>query len=98
PGWFVAFPEGASASYVGRGKCVQCHQAEHGRWEGSHHAQSMSRATPETVLGDFGDQDFGYDGQVSRFSREGDKFFVTTDGPGGKPGKFKVSYTFGVEP
>src|SRR5947208_5153851 len=96
--WFVAFPEGASASYVGRGKCVNCHQAEFHRWEGSDHDKAMDLATPATVLGDFDDQEFTYHGQVSRFTREGDRFFVATDGPGGKPGRFQVSYTFGVKP
>jgi len=58
----------------------------------------MDVATPETVLGNFDQQQFDYHGLVSRFSREGDKFFVTTDGPDGKPCRFEVSYTFGVEP
>jgi predicted CXXCH cytochrome family protein len=96
--WFVAFPAGASAAYVGRGKCIDCHRAEHHRWKDSHHDKAMDLATADTVLGDFSDQELAYDGRTSRFTREGDKFFVSTDGPGGKPGKFEISYTFGVEP
>ncbi len=96
--WFIAFPEGVQATYVTRGKCIECHKAEHHAWQGSHHDKAMDQATPEFVLGNFDNQEFAYDGRVSRFTREDDKFFVTTDGPGGKPGTFRVSYTFGVEP
>ncbi len=35
---------------------------------------------------------------VSTFFREGEKFFVTTDGPSGNMETFEIKYTFGVRP
>ena len=78
--------------------CVQCHAAEARVWSQSHHAKAMARATSQTVLGDFGGVDFEHKGVVSRFFRKGDRFFVRTEGPDGKPADFEVAYTFGVDP
>jgi len=95
--WWNCFPQGTKATYAGQGKCIQCHQPQHRRWHGSHHDQAMDLATPETVLANF-DQQFNYHGIDSKFTREGDKFFVETDGPDGELQKYPVKYTFGVEP
>jgi predicted CXXCH cytochrome family protein len=96
--WWLAIPESATAKYVGRGTCVKCHQTQHDLWHGSHHDKAMDFANSETVLGDFNGSEFAYHGVTSRFTREGEKFFVTTDGPDGKLQKFPIKYTFGVEP
>ena len=58
----------------------------------------MQHATPETVLGDFDDARFSFQGVESRFFRRDGRFFVRTDGPDGKLADFEVKYTFGVEP
>ncbi len=58
----------------------------------------MQHATPATVLGDFDDARFSFQGVDSRFFRRDDRFFVRTDGPDGKLADFEVKYTFGVEP
>ena len=58
----------------------------------------MQVATPETVLGDFDNATFTYNGIVTTFSRRGDDFFVTTDGEDGKLTQFPVPYVFGVYP
>ena len=67
-------------------------------WRSSQHALAMQEATAETVLGDFDDASFTHAGVTSRFFRRDGKFFVTTDGPDGKPGEFEIRYTFGVYP
>ncbi len=36
-----------------------------------------------TVLGDFGDVTFGHGGQVTRFFRDGPRFLIEAEGPGG---------------
>ncbi len=84
--------------YAGSEACAGCHQSEFDAWQGSHHDRAMQRATPDTVLGDFNDARFRYNGIESRFYRRDGRFMVRTDGPDGKPGDYVIAYTFGVEP
>jgi Flp pilus assembly protein TadD len=92
----VSAPQGPA--FVDNSTCVQCHQAEGRAWSSSHHAKAMARATPTTVLGDFGGVDFEHKGVISRFFKKGDRYFVRTDGPDGKLADFEIAYTFGVDP
>lgn len=96
--WYIALPPDRQATFVGRQSCVECHQQEHKLWEGSHHDKAMDLATPETVLGNFDNQTFTYNDITSRMFREGDKYFVETDGPDGEMAVFEIKYVFGVEP
>ena len=86
------------ASFVGGMHCVECHRHEHDLWEGSHHDLAMDAADPEHVLGDFDDAVFIHHGLTHRFTREGDRFFVTTENADGDMQRFEVAYVFGVEP
>jgi tetratricopeptide (TPR) repeat protein len=86
------------ASYVGTAACVACHSGEAEAWRESHHAKAMQPATAETVLGDFRDATFRYEGVTSRFSTRDGRYYVTTDGADGKPTEFEIRYTFGVWP
>ena len=88
----------ASATFVGAKGCAECHAGEAAKWEGSQHAHAMQHATDATVLGDFNDAKFNYNGIVSTFFRRAGKFFVNTDGADGKLADFEVSYTFGLYP
>ena len=58
--WWICLPEGEaeSATYVGGEACGQCHEKELQSWTGSDHDLAMDRATAETVLGNFDDQEF----------------------------------------
>ena len=58
----------------------------------------MQRPTPETVLGDFNDARFSYNGIETRFYRRDGQFFISTDGPDGDVGEFPVTWVFGVFP
>ena len=85
-------------AYVDETACAACHEAEHRAWTGSHHDLAMQPATPETVLGDFGDATFSRFGVTSRFfAREG-RFFVNTEGADGALADFELTHTFGAEP
>lgn len=86
------------AIYVGRAQCARCHAAEAKSWEGSHHDLAMQEATPATVLGNFADASFSYAGTTTRFTTQGDRFVVRTDGPDGKLADYDVAYVFGVYP
>src|SRR6185295_9994250 len=87
-----------SATFVGAKACSECHAGEAAKWEGSQHAHAMQHATDATVLGDFDNAKFNYNGIVSTFFRRDGKFFVNTDGADGKLADFEVSYTFGLYP
>jgi predicted CXXCH cytochrome family protein len=88
----------APADYVGRETCRECHEAQHDLWLGSDHDLAMQPADASTVLGDFGAAPFEHFGVTSSFRRDGDAFFVRTDGPDGELAEHEVAYAFGVEP
>jgi len=88
----------ASHAFTGSAACQSCHADEYANWQGSHHDLAMQLATPDTVLGDFDDATFTYNGITTRFSREGDDYRVRTDGEDGQLTDFTVSYVFGVYP
>lgn len=86
------------ATMVDEQQCQGCHQAQVKDWQGSHHQLAMQAATPETVPADFNDASFSSEGEITRFSRRGDEFWVNTLGADGKAADFKVAYTFGIAP
>jgi tetratricopeptide (TPR) repeat protein len=93
-----ADPAAPTLAYIGASACGQCHQAQYQAWQGSHHALAMQPANPQTVLGDFKDARFDYNGVTSRFFRRDGQFFVNTDGPDGQSRDYAVEYAFGLTP
>ena len=85
-GWYDTVPAqvAANPTYVGRETCAKCHQPQYQLWQGSDHDLAMTVATDKTVVGDFNDTKFEYQGVTSRFFRDGAKFMVNTEGPDGK--------------
>jgi len=88
----------AAATFVGSKTCASCHEAEAKLWRTSQHKLAMDHATEKSVLGNFSDVTFSYFDVQSRFFRNGEKYFVETDGPDGKLATFEIKYTFGVDP
>jgi len=64
----------------------------------SDHDRAMELATDKTVLGDFNDATFTYQGVTTKFFRRDGKFMVNTEGPDGKHHDYEIKYTFGVRP
>lgn len=93
-----ATPLPTTASYVGAASCKQCHQNEFQAWQSSHHYKAMQEANEQTVLGDFNNATFKYNGIESMFFKRDGKFMVRTDGEDGKLTDYPISYTFGVTP
>ena len=60
--WWIALPEDIESAFVGRDECARCHEEEMKAWTGSDHDRAMDFATPETVLGNFNDQEFTHQG------------------------------------
>ena len=75
----------AGAKYVGREHCIACHQKEYELFEGSDHDMAMDSANDQTVLADFNDATFTHHGITSRFYRDGNRYYVNTEGPDGHP-------------
>jgi predicted CXXCH cytochrome family protein len=86
------------AVFTGGRSCIECHQKEYRLWKGSDHDRAMSVASDSTVLGNFRNAEFTFRGVTTKFYKRGGKFFVFTEGPGGKMAEFTVSHTFGVRP
>ncbi len=96
PGQTAVAP--APLAYVGAHSCGECHAEETRRWRGSHHDLAMQEANARTVLGDFDEARFTYEGATTRFFRRDGKAFVRTDGPEGRLTDYPVAYVFGLTP
>ena len=86
------------AEFVGGKECISCHQMEYNLWKDSDHDNAMDVATDSTVLGDFDNVEVEFRGKKSKLYKRNGKFYVYTEGPGGKLGEYQISYTFGVRP
>lgn len=93
-----AVAEAPSLDFVGRAKCVECHELEGQLYEGSHHDMAMDPPNEETVLGDFDDATHEHFGVTTTFRRDGERYLIETDGPDGSMQTYEVAYVFGVEP
>jgi len=93
-------PEAAEKGprFADPGTCFECHAEETRAWRGSHHDLAMQKATDATVLGNFDNAEFEHGGVLTRFTRRTGRFFVFTEGPGGRFDEFEVKYTFGFTP
>ncbi|MCC6123718.1 MAG: tetratricopeptide repeat protein [Pirellulales bacterium] len=91
-------PDASPPQYVGRAECAECHEKEMKLYAGSDHDRSMDPAEPRFVSGDFNRRTYAHFGATSTMIREGDKFFMETDGPDGKPKKYGIQYAFGYRP
>ena len=58
----------------------------------------MDIATDSTVLGDFNNTEFEFNGVTSKFYKKDGKFYVFTNGPGGELDEFEITHTFGFTP
>ena len=90
--------EAARAGFVGSASCGSCHAREYGDWRSSDHARAMAAATPVNVLGDFSGVTVHDGRHNASFRREGDRYIIRTDGPGGTVADFTIAETFGVDP
>lgn len=88
----------AAAGYVGSRACTSCHATATADWTGSDHANAMAEATPASVLGNFADVTIEHRGETARFSRDGGRFQIETQGKDGKSEIFTISHSFGWRP
>ncbi len=96
--WWSTVPDSLTATYVGRSRCIHCHQDQAEKFVGSHHDLAMDAATDDTVLGNFDDFEFTHHDVISRLFREDEKFMIHTEGPTGEMADFHIKWVFGVDP
>lgn len=94
----VVATERARPGFVGSGTCASCHAVETAAWHDSDHARAMGAASAANVLGDFSGISVTDGRHTATFLRDGDRFLIRTDGPGGVVADFAVSETFGANP
>ncbi len=85
-------------TFTGGHACIECHQKEYRLWKGSDHDSAMAIASDTSVVGDFNNAEFTYNGLTSKFYKRAGKFYVFTEGVGGKMEEHLVAYTFGIRP
>lgn len=76
----VALP---ATAYVGSKSCQACHAEHYASWRRTFHRTMTQVAGQSSVLGNFENATFTLDGVTSRFTHEGDSYFIETlDGRG----------------
>jgi predicted CXXCH cytochrome family protein len=88
----------ADPGYAGRESCAECHPRETELWAGSDHDRAMERATPETVLGDFGRATAEHFAESAVFLWHEGRPAVRTRSADGTSSEQDIAYTFGVDP
>ncbi|MGB1174134.1 MAG: cytochrome c3 family protein [Luminiphilus sp.] len=94
----VALGNPTQSTFVGNSACASCHASQVRDWTGSHHDLAMQEASEKTVLGDFDNATFVYEGVTTSFYRKGDEYWVKTDNENGELQDYRVAYVFGVYP
>src|SRR5262245_29066078 len=68
----------ARVDYVQSETCRRCHADHYRTWRQTFHRTMTQEARPGAVLGDFENATYTYDGVTSRFTRDGDAYYVET--------------------
>lgn len=88
-----------TAQFIGKDRCIDCHKTEYDLWQRSDHRKAMDIATDSSVLGDFNNSKFvSMNGKETFFYKKDGKFFVRTEGIGGKTQDLEITHTFGYTP
>lgn len=93
-----AAAQSAIPAYTGSDSCTDCHTDAAAAWAGSHHALAWTPPDADHIVGDFDDATFTHKGVTTTFSREGDDFFISSDGPDGVLTRYPVAGVAGIEP
>ena len=88
----------SSPTFVGNEACASCHEAQISDWADSHHDLAMQEPSSTTVLGNFDNATFNYQGTTTTFFKKDDAFWVKTDNEKGELTDYPVEFVFGVYP
>ncbi len=84
-----------SVDYVQSETCQRCHAEHYRTWRQTFHRTMTQEASSTAVVGDFANASYTYDGVTSRFTRDGDAFFMETLGPNDRVERFRIARTVG---
>ena len=85
----------AGLPYAQSTTCVTCHPGQYETWHNTYHRTMTQRAGPESVVGDFDDAHYTYQGVTSRFWREDGRYYIETLAQTGEMESFEVVMTVG---
>jgi predicted CXXCH cytochrome family protein len=71
----------ATVGFTTAATCAKCHPDHYASWHRTYHRSMTRDPTPENVKGDFHNAVYDYQGLRTRFTREGDDFFMETVAP-----------------
>ncbi|MCB0458589.1 MAG: hypothetical protein KDC74_01040, partial [Flavobacteriaceae bacterium] len=69
--------------FTGSESCKSCHEQEYALWKNSHHDLAMQIADSSMVLGNFNNISFSNKEVNYRFFKNGNDFYVNTEGENG---------------
>ena len=86
----------ADENYIASENCLACHSDHFASWRRTHHGRMTQNITPQTVQGDFEQNNtFEYLDVKARMERRGNEFFMTFVYPDGKSEINKIERTVG---
>jgi hypothetical protein len=68
-------PVAAPPAYVGAAACAECYASQVNAWKGSHHDLAMQYATERSVLGNFNNTRYEYNGVTTTFTKRDGRVF-----------------------
>ena len=86
----------ADAGYLESGDCRKCHEWNYTTWHATFHRTMTREAEPQTVLGDFDDNNaITYQGIRAEMVREGSRYWMKLTGADGKKQQLEIVRTVG---
>jgi len=85
----------SQVSYTTSAECVMCHPRRYETWHRTFHRTMTQRAGGEAVVGDFENATLVYQGVTSRFTHQGDRYFIETLSPAGGLERYEIAMTVG---
>jgi predicted CXXCH cytochrome family protein len=84
------------AGYLESGDCRKCHEWNYATWHATFHRTMTREAEPQTVLGDFDDNNaITYEGIRAEMVREGSRYWMKLTGADGKKQQLEIVRTVG---
>ncbi len=92
--WAQALNE--KSTYVGAGKCRQCHEDIYQGWKSTLHPYKFQKASPANIVGDFSNNNsMNIDGKTTSMFVKDQEYFINTTGPDNKEHTYKIDYVIG---
>jgi predicted CXXCH cytochrome family protein len=86
----------ADAGYLASDDCRKCHEWNYATWHATFHRTMTREAEPQTVLGDFEDNNaITYEGIRAEMVREGERYWMKLTGADGKKQRLEIVRTVG---